>query len=767
MKISEINLLLVENNSDDTAQVLGMLDACGIDHQRVQVKETLASACSHIESGATFDMVLLDLNLPDSQGFETLDTLRRSLLENTPIIVLTTIDVEDFGLSAVERGAEDYLDKGTITVGQLKRAFRYAVQRGKIQQSLDESVELFRLLFRDHVAIKLIIDPSDGRIIDANQAAAGFYGWSIEQLKKMSMVDINTASREEFFRLAEKICRKEKNYFELEHRLADGSLRIVEVYSSPIVLGDKEYFHSIVHDVTERKQKELDRERLKAAIEQVGESIVITDRNGTILYGNPVIEKITGYSCGELLGRNPRMFKSGHHDRQFYRDLWETLLSGKSWTGRIVNKRKDETLFTEAATISPVFNNQGEIVNFVAVKRDITEHLLLEAQLQQAQKMESVGRLAGGVAHDFNNMLGVIMGYTQMAIAKCGTESAMYEDLHEVLEAAQRSANITRQLLAFARKQVVSPQVLNLNEAVEGILKMLRRLIGEDVRLIWQPHPSLWTVRIDPNQVNQILANLCVNARDAIPGVGTITIATEKLVVDNRLCLAHRGLVPGEYVKLTVTDSGCGISKEIHEKIFEPFFTTKEVGQGTGLGLATVYGIVKQNDGYIFVESEPGEGACFTICLPRVEGEFAGGETTTTEREIFAGHGETILVVEDEGAILRLTGKILKSAGYRVLTAKTPSQALQLAEQYRAAIGLLLSDIIMPEMNGKDLAEEVRQLIPGLKCLFMSGYADTVLNEKGGVPSDTPFLRKPFSAEELTRKVHAMLIDVGKKGVLP
>lgn len=757
MKIRELDILLVEDNPGDVLLLVETLTDCGLDRRRFTTVTSLGAIFEHFAAGARADVILLDLNLPDSKGLATLERLWAWLPDKVPIIVLTGHDDEDFGVDAIEQGAEDYLVKGSFTANQLQRALRYAVQRSKIQRSLRESAELFRLLFDEHAAIKLITDPESGAIIDANAAAARFYGWTVPEMRDISIFDINILERAELLQKMAKVLVNEENHFECRHRLADGSVRDVEVYSSLIVFGGKVLLHSIIHDITKRKETEIELERLKAAIEQVGESVIITDTNGHILYANPALEKISGYSREELLGQTPRLFKSGMQGPQFYQQMWESLHKGKSWVGRMINKRKDGSLFTEAATISPVRDAAGELVNFVAVKRDITEHLLLEAQLQQAQKMESVGRLAGGVAHDFNNMLGVILGYTQMALAKCDADSPLGEDLHEVLVAAERSANITRQLLAFARKQIVAPQVLNLNETVEGMLKMLRRLIAEDIRLVWQPHSSLWPVRIDPNQVSQILANLCVNARDAIPGVGTITIATDLADIDTASCHDRPGLIPGEYVKMTVADSGCGMSEEVLEKVFEPFFTTKEVGQGTGLGLATVYGIIKQNDGYIFVDSEIGQGTCFTIYLPRII-EDQASEPSRTEKDLISdGGGKTILLVEDEGAILRLTSKLLANAGYKVLTAQTPSQALSLAAQHKAHIALLLADVIMPEMNGEDLASAVRKIIPTVKCLFMSGYSENVLCEQGRLRADAPLLRKPFAAEDLARNVYQAL----------
>jgi PAS domain S-box-containing protein len=380
----------------------------------------------------------------------------------------------------------------------------------------------------------------------------------------------------------------------------------------------------------------------------------------------------------------------------------------------------------------------------------------LQTQLMQAQKMESVGRLAGGVAHDFNNMLGVILGHVEMAEEQVSVIDPLFEDLKEIKKAAQRSADLTRQLLAFARKQTVSPKVLDLNETVAGLFKMLRRLIGEDIDLAWLPGQGLWQVKIDPTQVDQILANLVVNARDAIDGVGKITIETDNATLDEEYCLDHMGFVPGDYVMLSISDNGCGMAQEVREHLFEPFFTTKEVGQGTGLGLATIYGIVKQNGGFIYVYSEPEEGTTFKIYLPRHIGK-AGAVGRGVMTEALPQGRETILLVEDEPANLQLGKRMLEHMGYRVLAAGTPGAALRLAEEHAGEIHLLLTDVVMPEMNGRDLARRLISLYPDIKRLFMSGYTANVIAHHGVLDEGVHFIQKPFSRAELSQKVREAL----------
>ncbi|MFZ5565316.1 MAG: PAS domain S-box protein, partial [Thermodesulfobacteriota bacterium] len=391
-----------------------------------------------------------------------------------------------------------------------------------------------------------------------------------------------------------------------------------------------------------------------------------------------------------------------------------------------------------------------------ARKKNEAERDKLQAQLIQAQKMESVGRLAGGVAHDFNNMLNVILGYTELALQGMPPTDPLYEDLKEILSAARRSSDITRQLLAFARKQTIAPVALDLNETVEGMLKMLRRLIGEDIDLVWKPGTGLWPVNMDPAQVDQILANLLVNARDAISGVGKVTIETENVALDEHYCADRPDFVPGEYVLLAVSDDGCGMDRKTMDHLFEPFFTTKGVGEGTGLGLATVYGIVRQNSGFINVYSEPGQGATFKIYLPRHAGE-AAAEQLFTGIETLYGTGESVLVVEDEPSVLKLANKMLAGMGYTVLATPGPKAALELAQRHTGPIDLLITDVVMPEMSGRELAEKLETVHPGLRVLYMSGYTANVIAHRGILDEGVRFIQKPFNKRDLARKVREAL----------
>ncbi|MCB2183759.1 MAG: response regulator [Desulfobulbaceae bacterium] len=420
--------------------------------------------------------------------------------------------------------------------------------------------------------------------------------------------------------------------------------------------------------------------------------------------------------------------------------------------------RKDgQILFVR--TVGVIQQRVGKKPKIFATVQDITERIQmdkerenLKVQLFQAQKMESVGRLAGGVAHDFNNMLSIIIGYAEFGMENVKPGDPLHTDLVEIMNAAERSKDITRQLLAFARQQTIAPKVLNLNDAIENMLKMFRRLIGEDIDLAWRPAPDVWSVKIDPSQVDQILVNLCVNARDAIADVGKVTIETQNMSIDEDYSALHPDFFPGEYVLLTVSDDGYGIATENLDMIFEPFFTTKGIGKGTGLGLATVYGIVKQNKGFINVYSETENGTTFKIYLPRHKGK-TDKTSSGNAHEIPKGKGETVLLVEDDQAIMKMSKRMLERLGYQVLEASAPSEAMRLAEKYAGSIHLLITDVVMPEMNGRDLSDRLHALYPDLKILFMSGYTSDVIAHRGVLDEGVNFIQKPFTKKEMAFKV--------------
>jgi PAS domain S-box-containing protein len=517
---------------------------------------------------------------------------------------------------------------------------------------------------------------------------------------------------------------------------------------------------TIYNDVTHEKNQELDlREseaRFKALHNASFGGIAIHDK-GMILECNHGLSEMTGYSMDELIGMNGLLLIA----EKSRPAVMNKILSGyeKPYEAMGLRKNGEEFPMRLEARNVPYKGKPVRTVEF----RDITEQKQaesekekLQAQLLQAQKMESVGRLAGGVAHDFNNMLGVILGHAELALEQSEENSDICSDLKEIQTAAQRSADLTKQLLTFARKQIIEPKPLNLNHTVKQMITMLQRLIGEDIDLIWKPVETLWSVKMDPSQIDQILANLCVNARDAIAGVGKLTIETGMISFDEAYCAEHTGFIPGDFVLLGVSDDGCGMDKETLNNLFEPFFTTKETGKGTGLGLATVYGIVKQNNGFINVYSEPGQGTTFRIYLPRYSaaGEIPAG--IQPDKPDPTGN-ETILLVEDEPAILNLTRMMLERKGYSVLSAATPAAAIYMAGNHTEKIHLLMTDVVMPGMNGRDLARRLTDLYPDIKLLFMSGYTANVIAHQGVLDEGVAFIQKPFSMKALADKLRMVL----------
>ncbi|MCF8143069.1 MAG: PAS domain S-box protein [Deltaproteobacteria bacterium] len=512
-------------------------------------------------------------------------------------------------------------------------------------------------------------------------------------------------------------------------------------------------------DAQERRRRAAERnlreseEKYRLLITNAGEAIFII-QDDAVKFPNPKALEMSGYSTEELAGI-PFIDLVHPSDKEAVLEGYLKLLEGKQpepFPFRIIDKKGKER-WVQLTTAPIIWEKKPGILCFL---RDVTDEKKLEAQLTQAQKTEALGRLAGGVAHDFNNMLTVIIGNAEMALMDVASSDPLYARLQKVDNAARRSADLTRQLLAFARKQTISPKVLNLNDTVSSMLEMLRRLIGEDIDLAWRPWAELWPVKIDPSQIDQVLANLCVNARDAIAGVGKVTVETGNIAFDEDYCATHPDSIPGEYVLLAVSDDGCGMDQETQAHLFEPFFTTKSVGKGTGLGLATVYGIVKQNDGFINVYSEPGQGTTFKIYFPRHKAEPAG-PLVETAAETPHGGRETVLMVEDEEAIVDIGKSILEKLGYTVLMAKTPGEAIRLAEMDTGDIRLLITDVVMPEMNGHDLAERLASIKPGLKCLYMSGYTANVIAHRGILEAGVYFIQKPFSMMDLAAKVREVL----------
>ncbi len=640
-------------------------------------------------------------------------------------------------------------------------------------RKLQESLEKFRYVFESANVGKSMTLPTGE--VNTNQAFAAFLGYTRDELKGKRWQDLTP--REDINATEQAIApllAGEKSSTRLEKRYVHKNGGLIWADVSVVMRRDVDgtplYFMTTVVDIGTRKQAEealcRSEEYHRLLAENTLDVIWIMDLQLEFTYVNPAITSVTGHLPSEWIGsRLPE-----HCDEENFgvmaQVIADEMAKGPEGCGVIFEtemlKKNGESLPVEIHE-KVIFDTTGQPVSLQGTTRDITERKeaernqkILEAQLNQAQKMESVGRLAGGVAHDYNNALTTIMGFTELAMMDAEPEGTLHDDLNQVIRAGRQARDITRQLLAFARKQTIAPVVLKLNPTVESMLKMLGRLIGEDIDFVWLPGKNLWNVLMDPSQIDQILANLCVNARDAIEGVGKITIETNTVVFDAAYCADHAGFIPGEFVLLAVSDNGCGMDKETLDTIFEPFFTTKDVGKGTGLGLSTVYGIVKQNNGFINVYSEPGKGTSIKIYLSRHEGKTVEIQGKNTE-EVPQGLGETILVVEDDLQILKLAQKILEGLNYKVLIAGTPKGAMRLASEHTGKIHLLVTDVIMPEMNGRELSEQLQSLFPDLKCIFMSGYTANTIAHHGVLDEGVHFVQKPFSKNDLATIVRKVL----------
>ncbi|MHB1318311.1 MAG: hybrid sensor histidine kinase/response regulator, partial [Anaerolineae bacterium] len=632
---------------------------------------------------------------------------------------------------------------------------RDITERKRAEEQLRERERRYRSILHTALDGFWLVD-TQGRLLEVNEAYCQMSGYSRDELLSMHVPDLEIIETEgEMAAHMQALMVKGKDRFETRHRRKDGSILNAEVALSYNPM-DGGRIVTVLRDITERQiaeeQLRESERRYRNILQTAMDGFCLVDTQGRLLEVNEAYCQMTGYSRDELLGMSvPDLEMIESADEMAAR--MQTLLEHGRDRFETQHRRKDGSILDVEVALSYSPMDGGRTV---AILRDVTERKIADQALAQSHKMEAVGQLAGGIAHDLNNMLSVINGYSQMALEVLPPTDQLYKDIGEIKNAGDRSARLTRQLLTFARRQAIAPRVLDLNTTTEEMLSMLRRLVGENVKLVWEPGTGLWPVKIDPSQFDQILANLVVNARDAITGVGTVTIATANAELSEEYCRAHIESQPGPYVMIDVTDDGTGMDEDVLEHLFEPFFTTKPVGQGTGLGLATVYGITKQNGGSIDVSSMPGMGTTFRIYIPR---HIAAADTAALDPELAeAPRGsETVLVVEDEVALLQLVRRILEQLGYTVLSADTPHEALELAARYEGQIDLLLTDVVMPGMGGRQLQQALATTHPTLRWLFMSGYTAGALSQQGVLDSDPHLLQKPFSRAQLAQYVRVTL----------
>jgi two-component system cell cycle sensor histidine kinase/response regulator CckA len=639
--------------------------------------------------------------------------------------------------------------------------------RKNAEEKIKHQAEFFQRLI-DAMPHPVFYKDRQGRYLSCNRAFEKFYGLRREEIAGKTVYAVAPKERADRHMQIdnELFGNPGDRAYDASVQSADGTYRDV-IFHKATFEGPEGAPAGLVGamlDITERRQIERALEeseaKIRSIMDNIGIGVALISPGMEVLEMNRMMRQWFPHVqlhelpvCHQVFNDPPRGQVCDHCP------TYRTLQDGQVHEATTQTER-DGGLVDFRIIASPICNAAGEVLAAIELVEDITEKLSLESQLRQAQKMEAVGRLAGGVAHDFNNMLSVILGYAELALYKLDASHPVHAKLEQIRDAARRSTDIIRQLLAFARKQTIAPQMLDLNEAVEGILKMLRRLIGEDIDLVWRSDSGLWPVKMDPTQIEQILANLCVNARDAIQGVGKITIETSNVHLDKAYCEDHPGFKPGRYAMLAVSDDGCGMESDTLDKIFEPFFTTKGVGRGTGLGLSTVYGIVKQNDGFINVYSENEKGTTFRIYIPGHQGPISDF-TLEDDQTLMQGRGETVMVVEDEDAVLELTHSMLEGLGYKVMSAGSPESALRQSENFDGEIHLLITDVIMPGMNGKDVAEKIRRSRPSVKQLFMSGYTANVIAHRSMLDPGVQFISKPFTIQQLSVKVRKVLENSG------
>ena len=896
-----LKLLIVEDSKDDAALLLRHLS-----NEGYEVQATIAQTPAEMESALAevkWDVVVSDYSMPHFSALDALAIVKESNLD-IPFIIVSGVIGEDVAVEAMRVGIHDYLMKDNLTrlAPAIEREIQNAASRRTrrqtekaLRRSEANLVNAQRIAHigsweRDLVNNQLVWSDEVYRIFGVSKED---FGATLE-----SFVNFIHPEDRQSVQATTDAALSQNAPYNIEYRIIrpDGEERVVcEIGGMTFdESGNPIWFTSTVQDITERNAAETEMRLMKSAVDSIAEGIIVSDArkpDNPTIYSNAAFERLTGYSFEEIEGRNCRILQGAETNRRTVDEIREALEKEKTFRGEILNYHKNGTAFWNELSISPVFDQSGQLTNFVGVQQevtarkiaeesmrqaearyrdlvesspaivylakpfppfapiyvspniarfgytseewlsrpdmwlsliheedrdrvlrttkvaisqgldtdleyriiardgsthwlhdkgriisdnqgkrvgwqgvilDITETKGLEEQLRQSQKLESVGRLAGGIAHDFNNMLTAINGYSELTLRKLEAEDPLRRNIEEIKKAGERSALLTHQLLAFSRRQVLQPVVLDLIEIITDTIGLLQRLIGEDVELVTALNPKTARVSVDPGQLSQIIMNLAVNARDAMPHGGKLTIETANVFLEPVEARQKVGILPGAYVMLAICDTGSGISDKIRQHIFEPFFTTKEVGRGTGLGLATVYGIVKQSGGNIEVDSQEGVGTTFRIYLPRVADQADATKRKDIQPESPAGT-ETILLVEDEELVRNLSREILETCGYTVMEAENGAEAFSICEANACQIDLLMTDVVMPQMGGRELAEKLTARLPNLRILFTSGYNDNAVVRHGVTEVNVNFIQKPFTFDALARKVRELLDADGFK----
>jgi len=753
-----LHLLLLEHSETDAELCLAELERGGFD-VRADVVGTRADFEARIRANS-YDVVLSDYRLPDWTGMGALAVLQEYHRGEIPLILVTGTLGEELAVECLRQGVTDYVVKQNLArlplvVRRILDERRLRDERTQAADALNATEERYRVLFESMPLPVWVFDVETHRVLAVNAAAVGHYGYSREEFLALMIEDL---------RPPEDIARLQEHTGTLpgddgvqasgrwRHRKKDGSLILVEVTWHSLTWNGRPAKIVAASDITERRRTVEALAQSEALYRKVIEAsfdgINITEE-GVVCEANRGFAEMFGYSMDEVIGR-PLLDFVAEESAEAVR---QRVSQGIEGAYELVGRRKDGTKILLEATART--HNIGSRPGRLTALRDVTEKRQLEEQFRQAQKMEAVGKLAGGVAHDFNNLLTVITSCAELVLMDTAEGDPRQENLQEIRKASQAAAGLTRQLLAFSRQQVIEPKLVTIEEVVATADKMLQRLIGEDVELVAVLNEDPVTVKIDPGQLEQVIMNLAVNARDAMPDGGKLTLETSAVELDEAYARTHWPATAGRFALLAVSDTGIGMTERTRARIFEPFFTTKEIGKGTGLGLATVYGIVKQSGGFIWVYSEPGQGTTFKIYLPRVNEAPPASRKAPAVTSLLGT--ETILLTEDAPALRAAARQILERYGYTVLEVPSSKEALTLAHSCPGPIHLLLTDVVMPGMSGRELAERFTAQRPEVKVLFMSGYTDDAVVRHGVLRPGTAYLQKPFTPETLGRRVREAL----------
>ena len=758
-----MRLLIVEDSDDDALLIVRELKRAGYapTHARVETEAAFRGALD----GESWDIVLSDYSMPQFTGAAALQLLRERD-QDTPFIFVSGTIGEEVAVEAMRAGAQDYVTKGNLRrlVPAIERELRDAALRRERRDALSASEARLRAILRAALDAHITMDEA-GTITGWNPQAEATFGWVEHDVlgKVLSDVIIPPANREAHLRGLRRFLATAEGpilgrRLELIALRRDGQEFPVELAVAPIRLGDTWIFSAFVRDITERRAAEdalrRSEERYRLLFDSGPHPMWVYDiETLRFITVNDAAVRHYGYSRAEFLEMTVEQIRPPEDVPALRQHLAAVRAGHLDQAGVWRHRKKDGTLI-DVDIVRYTLQFEGKAAALV-LAQDVTERRLLEQQLRQAQKMEAVGRLAGGIAHDFNNLLTAIFGYADLLAEDLPPGSPAQADVKEIRTAATRASALTRQLLAFSRQQVLQPVVLNVNVVVGDLENMLQRVLGEDVELEAHFGADLGNTRADPGQLEQVILNLAVNARDAMPTGGKLTIETANVALDEHYAQTHRPVVPGRYVMVAVSDTGIGMDAATQARMFEPFFTTKEKSKGTGLGLATAYGIVKQSGGYIWVYSEVGRGATFKIYLPRVD---APADVVAAPPELGTVAGtETVLLAEDDPLLLPLARDVLKRLGYTVLEARTPAGAVTAAQAHNGVIHLLISDVVMPGESGLQLARRLLEVRPNLRVLYMSGYSDEAVVRHGLLDPGTTFLQKPFTPAALARKVRELL----------